>query len=45
MGKASQALGGRLHRSFPEAEPYPDDLREVNAWIKRKSKHPMRVKA
>lgn len=32
------------YRSFAKAEPYPDDLREVDAWIKRNPKHPMRVK-
>jgi len=33
------------YRSFPEAEPYPDSLREVDEWIKRNAKHPMRVKS
>ncbi|GGI67339.1 hypothetical protein GCM10007973_00630 [Polymorphobacter multimanifer] len=32
------------YRSFPEAEAYPDDLREVDAWIARNPKHPMRLK-
>lgn len=33
------------YRSFPEAEPYPDNLREVDAWIARNAEHPMRIKA
>jgi hypothetical protein len=32
------------YRSFPEAEPYPDNLGEVDAWIARNSKHPMRIR-
>ncbi len=33
------------YRSFPEAEPYPDSLREVDAWIKRNPKHRMRAES
>jgi hypothetical protein len=32
------------YRSYPEAEAYPDDLRDVDAWIKRNTTHPMRIK-
>lgn len=31
------------YRSFPDAEPYPDALREVDAFIRRNPDHPMRV--
>jgi len=30
-------------RSFPDAEPYPDDLRDVDSFIRRNLEHPMRV--
>lgn len=33
------------YRSFSDAEPYPDDLREVDDFIRRNRDHPMRVKA
>jgi DNA-directed RNA polymerase subunit RPC12/RpoP len=33
------------YRSFPDAEPYPDDLREVDDFIRRNRNHPMRRKA
>lgn len=33
------------YRSFPEAERYPDDLRDIDAFIERNRTHPMRVKA
>ena len=32
------------YRSFPEAEPFPEKLREVDAFIRRNRRHPMRVK-
>jgi len=31
------------YRSFPEAERYPDDLRDVDAFIRRNDRHPMRI--
>jgi len=31
------------YRSFPNAEPYPDDLRDVDSFIRRNREHPMRV--
>jgi hypothetical protein len=33
------------YRSFPHAEPYPDELREVDDFIRRNRDHPMRVRA
>ena len=33
------------YRSFPDAEKYPEDLREVDAFILRNRDHPMRIKA
>ncbi|MCJ2184684.1 hypothetical protein MTR62_18610 [Novosphingobium sp. 1949] len=32
------------YRSFPEAEPFPEQLREVDAFIARNTEHPMRTK-
>lgn len=32
------------YRSHPEAERYPDDVREVDEFIRRNQRHPMRVK-
>jgi DNA-directed RNA polymerase subunit RPC12/RpoP len=31
------------YRSYPDAELYPDELREVDAFIRRNREHPMRV--
>ena len=33
------------YRSYPDAEPYPDDLRDVDDFIGRNADHPMRLKA
>jgi hypothetical protein len=33
------------YRSFPNAEPFPNHLREVDAFIQRNANHPMKVKA
>ncbi len=33
------------YRSFPDAEPYPEDLREVDTFIDRNPHHPMRIRA
>jgi hypothetical protein len=30
------------YRDFPDAERYPDDLREVDAFIRRNGNHPMK---
>lgn len=32
------------YRSYPQAERYPEDLRDVDAWIERNSTHPMRIR-
>jgi hypothetical protein len=32
------------YRSYPDAEPFPDDLRDVDAFIRRNPDHPMKVK-
>jgi ssDNA-binding Zn-finger/Zn-ribbon topoisomerase 1 len=32
------------YRSFPDAEPFPAQLREVDAFIARNIEHPMRIK-
>jgi len=32
------------YRSFPDAEPYPDSLGEVDDFIRRNRDHPMRIK-
>lgn len=31
------------YRSFPDAERYPDSLRDVDAFIRRNRDHPMKV--
>jgi hypothetical protein len=31
------------YRSYPDAERYPDDVREVDSFIRRNHTHPMRV--
>lgn len=33
------------YRSFPDAEPYPDELREVDSFIRRNCDHPMKIRA
>jgi len=30
------------YRSFPDAEPFPEKLSEVEAFIRRNRRHPMR---
>jgi hypothetical protein len=32
------------YRSFPDAERYPDSLREVDDFIRRNREHPMKIK-
>ena len=33
------------YSGYPLAEPYPDELRDVSAWIERNRMHPMRLEA
>jgi ssDNA-binding Zn-finger/Zn-ribbon topoisomerase 1 len=33
------------YRSFPDAERYPDNLRDVDDFIRRNREHPMKIKS
>jgi len=33
------------YRSFPDAERFPEGVREVDAFIERNPHHPMRIRA